>query len=837
MGVGQILIVDDDSSMNKAMQAYLKEYGIDCDCVIDKRSALGKAKSKEYDLILIDYELQEAGEGIRLAAQIQKRWPNTICIPFTAQKNLVDEATKKGCENFASLKNDQSIDETVLVATVFQGITDSLRRKADWYSQIIDSAGFGAAIVHSGDGSVIWGNKVLEEVLDRQPLEGKVYAECTREAKKLQQLRDIETVKTYSAENDFWEVVNSSLSADDGFELYTWRNITQRQRVENIITNVLKAEKFGSVVNTLCDELNNLFPRVRLWLMTGDGEKLSLERYRGYLPRETIDKPSLVDLDFSKDRTTQELFQDYPRKNPAARKFSQSEYKYKEKELGKENVPEWLEIPLYRSLSNSIEIIGKLSADFLRYPDKKPEQKFSKEDEVFGFLISPLASFAIDYAKTLWIRERVRQIDQTVSDKLATDFEEIFRTIYKSFGEQKWLLEWDSMDVWMRDQGTIRDKMLRLLTIQSGAVENLEEVFPERIYIRGLIEEAIQKIREKPDSIPLFENLGQNPVFIKYLEELSKDAENEKFVEYLKSVVTKVVLPLFDVNQKLLGVVCFHHRTPAKVTKSHERWLLTLQFRIARVLDIKELIEKIQELRQRLDNTGALRIAVETNRGLVHELRNILQLMRNRKAHAMGMIKDNNIEKLTEDFGDLSTLIESASQRINTLHAFFKGTSGRLGEIDIRTVLQDILKITEYEPKAKDIALKLDLNPVSPVMWSVDAARMAFMNIVLNAFEAMEETSERILDISLGYNEDKDSVLVVFRDTGCGIPPKNRNKIFDPHFTTKEGRGLGVGLSYVLQSVNIAGGEIDFDSSVGIGTTFRIKLPIVRKDYDERALG
>jgi two-component system NtrC family sensor kinase len=68
--------------------------------------------------------------------------------------------------------------------------------------------------------------------------------------------------------------------------------------------------------------------------------------------------------------------------------------------------------------------------------------------------------------------------------------------------------------------------------------------------------------------------------------------------------------------------------------------------------------------------------------------------------------------------------------------------------------------------------------------------------------------------------------MVKIADTGCGIPEENLSRIFDPFFTTKDTSGTGLGLSVSYGIINSHGGSIEVESSVGVGTTFTINLPI-----------
>jgi two-component system NtrC family sensor kinase len=71
-------------------------------------------------------------------------------------------------------------------------------------------------------------------------------------------------------------------------------------------------------------------------------------------------------------------------------------------------------------------------------------------------------------------------------------------------------------------------------------------------------------------------------------------------------------------------------------------------------------------------------------------------------------------------------------------------------------------------------------------------------------------------------------IEITVKDTGCGIPQANLQRIFDPFFTSKEvGKGTGLGLSVSYGIVKAHGGKISVESVVGVGTTFRVELPVM----------
>jgi signal transduction histidine kinase len=103
--------------------------------------------------------------------------------------------------------------------------------------------------------------------------------------------------------------------------------------------------------------------------------------------------------------------------------------------------------------------------------------------------------------------------------------------------------------------------------------------------------------------------------------------------------------------------------------------------------------------------------------------------------------------------------------------------------------------------------------------------QQVFMNIIINAVQAMHERGT--ITITTRQNAPEDSVEVLISDTGCGVPPDKIDQLFHPFFTTKEsGQGTGLGLSIAYGIITSHRGSISVESAVGKGTTFKIRLPI-----------
>jgi two-component system NtrC family sensor kinase len=155
---------------------------------------------------------------------------------------------------------------------------------------------------------------------------------------------------------------------------------------------------------------------------------------------------------------------------------------------------------------------------------------------------------------------------------------------------------------------------------------------------------------------------------------------------------------------------------------------------------------------------------------------------------------------------------------------------------DLNRIIEDTARIVERPAHLRDIAITLDLDRNLPPIWvDADQITQVVMNMLVNAQHAIDENGS-ITIRSRRVAEPKSPepgapavpmAEIAIIDTGCGIPERNLQRIFDPFFTSKEvGKGTGLGLSVSHGIVKAHGGAIEVDSKVGEGSTFRVYLPL-----------
>ncbi len=183
----------------------------------------------------------------------------------------------------------------------------------------------------------------------------------------------------------------------------------------------------------------------------------------------------------------------------------------------------------------------------------------------------------------------------------------------------------------------------------------------------------------------------------------------------------------------------------------------------------------------------------------------------------------------------IETQVLRASQIVQSLLNFARMERPTVSELDIRRVLEDTLQLLEPQLRNTRIeVVKRYAEELPPVLGDAPKLQQVFMNLILNARDAMPEGGRLTLTTYLSDGH----VCVDVEDTGVGIPPEHIARIYDPFFTTKGvGRGTGLGLALSYGIVQEHAGRILVESQVGRGTRFTIALPAleVRRERQELA--
>lgn len=178
----------------------------------------------------------------------------------------------------------------------------------------------------------------------------------------------------------------------------------------------------------------------------------------------------------------------------------------------------------------------------------------------------------------------------------------------------------------------------------------------------------------------------------------------------------------------------------------------------------------------------------------------------------------------------LSDALDSAS-RIRRLVAdlrMFGRSKQTLAPVNVANVLEAVVRMASGQTNYHAV-VTTDFDDVPPVLGDEVRLGQVFLNLVVNAAQSIApgRQSENRISIVLKRNSDARTLVVRIEDTGCGIPLDVQKRLFTPFYSTKPvGSGTGLGLVIAQQIVTELGGSLRFHSSVGVGTTFIVELPL-----------
>jgi two-component system sensor histidine kinase PilS (NtrC family) len=237
--------------------------------------------------------------------------------------------------------------------------------------------------------------------------------------------------------------------------------------------------------------------------------------------------------------------------------------------------------------------------------------------------------------------------------------------------------------------------------------------------------------------------------------------------------------------------------------------------------DVTELkrLERNARLQQRLAAVG------EMAAGIAHEIRNPLASM-------SGSIQVLRQElPLSDDQAQLMDIVLRESERLNdTIRSFLayaRPQKFAVAQLDLCKVVNDAATLLRNSSEARDTHT-VDVNvPPRPVWYEADEnqIRQIVWNIASNGLRAMPQGGRLILAVEADHATSDEEVVLSVQDEGRGIPAEELDSIFQPYRSSFE-RGTGLGLAIVHRIVSDYGGVIQVSSTVGVGTTVRVRLPV-----------
>ena len=246
--------------------------------------------------------------------------------------------------------------------------------------------------------------------------------------------------------------------------------------------------------------------------------------------------------------------------------------------------------------------------------------------------------------------------------------------------------------------------------------------------------------------------------------------------------------------------------------------------------DELSLEQQIEILKQQLAQAQKMTALGELVGTITHEFNNILMTIINYAK--LGMRHRDNATR-EKAFDKILAAGNRAAKITNSVLGMARNRSSRQEPTDLVKLIEETLILLEREMNKYRIAVDRKFLPIPEAYVNGNQVQQVFLNLLINARQAMPRGG-RVL-IKLQHDAENETVDLVIRDYGCGIPPEKLPKIFDSFFTTKSGPdesgkgGTGLGLSMCRDIIEACHGQIRVNSTIGKGTAFTLKFPSADK--------
>jgi len=255
----------------------------------------------------------------------------------------------------------------------------------------------------------------------------------------------------------------------------------------------------------------------------------------------------------------------------------------------------------------------------------------------------------------------------------------------------------------------------------------------------------------------------------------------------------------------------------------------------------KKLSEKLSTTQAELIQAVKIRALGDLVTGVAHEINNPL-MASDTFLHLLETQTDNSPETKKR-----IRLLKECNLRIQNivkkLKEFSRQSEFEFTAMDINDAVLSVLAITRQQLLNQGIEVGLKLSEKLPhVLGDKNQIEQVLLNIISNAWDAMEGCSKKVLAIQTDLDKKGKQVQIRLSDTGIGMKRDQIEQIFNPFFTTKDsGKGIGLGLSISYRIIEAHQGKIEVKSELNKGTTFIVTLPVYlaggKKDDEDQTLG
>ncbi len=302
-----------------------------------------------------------------------------------------------------------------------------------------------------------------------------------------------------------------------------------------------------------------------------------------------------------------------------------------------------------------------------------------------------------------------------------------------------------------------------------------------------------------------------------------------------------VVLAPLQVESQIFGILVAARREVEGFSSADCEFLKQLSEHVALASHQSQLytalqnaFDELRQTQQAVMQQERLRALGEMASGIAHDINNAIAPV-SLYTESLLETEPNLSERARSYLETIQRSIDDVAHTVSRMKEFYRQREPQLtfAPANVNLMVEQVVDISRARwsdiPQQRGKVIKLTTKleaDLPPVMGVESEIREALVNLIFNATDAMPEGGALRLRTRLGTDKTgRESVIVEVTDTGIGMDEETRRRCLEPFFTTKGERGTGLGLAMVYGIVRRHGGEIEIDSELGCGATFRLFLP------------
>jgi signal transduction histidine kinase len=244
--------------------------------------------------------------------------------------------------------------------------------------------------------------------------------------------------------------------------------------------------------------------------------------------------------------------------------------------------------------------------------------------------------------------------------------------------------------------------------------------------------------------------------------------------------------------------------------------------RAALMQDLRE-VKRLEQERLEAERLAAVG---QTVAGLAHTIKNLLMGLEGGMYMVDTGIRRSDVDRIVNGWQILQRNFEKTTALVKDFLSFAKGRLPELTPTDPNAVARNIVELYHDAAAQQGVELVLEPSPaVREAMLDPRGMETCLTNLVSNGIDAITTLGQPGGRVTVRTREEGDDLVFEVADNGCGIDQEVKSKVFTTFFTTKGGKGTGLGLLTTRKIVQEHGGQVEIESLPGQGSTFRIRLP------------